>query len=71
MRGMMTTMNTKNDDEMAIMVKTVNDIRSYNYPQIPEELVNTILMIEKKYINDREKAYDYVKDLIERKLQTF
>lgn len=63
--------NTKNDDEMAIMVKIVNDIRSLNYPEIPEELVNTILMIEKKYINDREKAYDYVKESVAGKLDTF
>lgn len=63
-------MNMKNEDEMQNMFDVVNQIRETDYPNIPKELVEKILRIERKNLGDRDKSLSQIKDEINKYIPT-
>jgi len=63
-------MKMKNEDEMQNMFDIVNQIRETDYPNIPKELVEKILKIERKNLGDRDKSLSLIKDEINKYIPT-
>jgi hypothetical protein len=62
MKDMM--MNSKSEDEMESMFGVIDLIRKSDYPDIPKKLIEDILIIERNYLSEREKAFGLVKSRI-------
>lgn len=57
-------MNSKSEDEMESMFGVIDLIRKSDYPDIPKKLIEDILIIERNYLSEREKAFGLVKSRI-------
>jgi len=57
-------MNAKYEEEMRNMFDIINQIRESDYPEIPQEFIEEILMIERNNLGEREKAFTLLKSKI-------
>ena len=62
--------NTENESLDAIF-QIVNRVRKDIHPDIPEQIILDILDIEMKYVNEHDRAYPKIRQLLEDDLKKF
>lgn len=62
--------NTENESLDAIF-QIVNRVRKDTHPDIPEQIILDILDIEMKYVNEHDRAYPKIRQLLEDDLKKF
>jgi hypothetical protein len=56
-------------EEIEDLVEALESIRSQDFPEIPPELVEDIVRIEKQTIEEREKTQDRISETVESRLE--
>lgn len=56
-------------EEIEDLVEALESIRSQDFPEIPHELVEDIVRIEKQTIEEREKTQDRISETVESRLE--
>jgi hypothetical protein len=58
MRGM------KMSDEISKLIRSVEQVRSEKFPEIDDELVKSIILIEADFLDDRKEAMNKITQLM-------
>jgi len=53
------------EDSIDDLIETLNSIRQEEFPEIPKELLEEIVRIERETIDDRELTQDRISNVIE------
>jgi molecular chaperone DnaK (HSP70) len=53
------------EDSIDDLIETLNSIRQEEFPEIPKELLEEIVRIERETIEDRELTQDRISNVIE------